>query len=179
MKKIKKTLFIVASSLTMFSIVSCGTSLPSQTGENSQLRKTNQFINFQEYGIPKKENIKIRTLLFPAARSENKLDSEGFFNFRLHHSPVNGVTGEWTAFATEVKSLKDNTLVEPIIVKKAITKAESNAEFPLKFTWNLEAEKLEEGKIYTFIFWKNDGTEKIVFQDKHIKESNDTFEAKK
>ncbi|UWV93573.1 hypothetical protein NW062_06715 [Mycoplasmopsis cynos] len=129
----------------------------SPTEQNK--RKTNQTIDFTKHGIAKHTgSVKTRELLFPAAKNENKLDANGIFNIGLHHSPVEGVQGEWVAFATEVKSETDNTLVEPVVIKQATTKA-TNGEFPLR--WKFEGEnKLQDGKFYTFIFWKKDGTEK-------------------
>ncbi|MDW2906143.1 hypothetical protein R7V41_01365 [Mesomycoplasma ovipneumoniae] len=97
----------------------------------------------------------------------------------MHHSPVKGVTGKWSAFATEVKSLTDNTLVDPLKVKVARTTAieGDNIEFPLIFRWDKQGQKLEKSKFYTFIFWKDDGSKKIVFNSRHIEQNNDTFQA--
>ncbi|MDW2860825.1 hypothetical protein [Mesomycoplasma ovipneumoniae] len=149
--------------------------------QETKTKKTNQTIDFHAapFNIPKKDNVKIRTLLFPAARSENRLDSQGVFRFQLHHSPVKGVTGKWSAYATEVKSLTDNTLVDPLKVKVARTTAieGDNIEFPLVFRWDEQDQKLEKGKFYTFIFWKDDGSEKIVFKPEHVENSRDTFQA--
>ncbi|WP_322960796.1 hypothetical protein RRG43_02100 [Mycoplasmopsis cynos] len=173
MKKIKKTISILGGSLVSIpvaAIVAC-----SPTEQNK--RKTNQTIDFTKHGIAKHTgSVKTRELLFPAAKNENKLDANGIFNIGLHHSPVEGVQGEWVAFATEVKSETDNTLVEPVVIKQATTKA-TNGEFPLR--WKFEGEnKLQDGKFYTFIFWKKDGTEKIVFSPDNIKNSKDVFLAK-
>ncbi|WP_341500883.1 hypothetical protein [Mesomycoplasma ovipneumoniae] len=152
-----------------------------ETTTTTTTRKTNQTIDFHSapFNIPKKDNVKIRTLLFPAARSENRLNSEGVFRFQLHHSPVKGVTGKWSAYASEVKSLTDNTLVDPLKVKVARTTAieGDNIEFPLVFRWDEQDQKLEKGKFYTFIFWKDDGSEKIVFKPEHVENSRDTFQA--
>ncbi|VEU64292.1 hypothetical protein [Mycoplasmopsis cynos] len=80
------------------------------------------------------------------------MDAKGIFNIGLHLAPVQGVQGEWVAFATEVKSETDNTLVEPVVIKQATTTATSD-DFPLR--WKFEGEnKLQDGKFYTFIFWR-------------------------
>ncbi len=154
---------------------------PVKMDTQTTTRKTNQTIDFHSapFNIPKKDNVKTRTLLFQAARSENKLDSQGVFRFQLHHSPVKGVTGKWSAYASEVKSLNDNTLVDPLKVKVARTTAieGDNIEFPLVFRWDEQDQKLEKGKFYTFIFWKDDGSEKIVFKPEHVENSRDTFQA--
>ncbi|WP_337904081.1 hypothetical protein [Mesomycoplasma ovipneumoniae] len=200
-KKIAKLrLLPIASVLPVFIVLSCQHnnqtapetkkgSQSSQEDKNKPVkmdtqtttRKTNQTIDFHSapFNIPKKDNVKTRTLLFQAARSENKLDSQGVFRFQLHHSPVKGVTGKWSAYASEVKSLNDNTLVDPLKVKVARTTAieGDNIEFPLVFRWDEQDQKLEKGKFYTFIFWKDDGSEKIVFKPEHVENSRDTFQA--
>ncbi|MXR10648.1 hypothetical protein [Mesomycoplasma hyopneumoniae] len=202
-KIVKLRLVPIASVLPIFIVLSChdkSQTAPETTKKDAQTsqedknkaikmgnqeatktKKTNQTINFHSapFNIPKKDNVKIRTLLFPAARNENKLDSQGVFRFQLHHSPVKGVTGKWSAYATEVKSLTDNTLVDPLKVKVARTTAieGENIEFPLVFRWDEQDQKLEKGKFYTFIFWKDDGSEKIVFNSRHIEQNNDTFQA--
>ncbi|MHA0311900.1 hypothetical protein ACXYWI_01280 [Mesomycoplasma ovipneumoniae] len=203
-KKIAKLRFLpIASVLLVFIVLSCQhnnqtapeTKKGSQSSqedktkpvkmdtqkETTTTRKTNQTIDFHSapFNIPKKDNVKTRTLLFQAARSENRLDSQGVFRFQLHHSPVKGVTGKWSAYASEVKSLNDNTLVDPLKVKVARTTAieGDNIEFPLVFRWDEQDQKLEKGKFYTFIFWKDDGSEKIVFKPEHVENSRDTFQA--
>ncbi|AXE60548.1 hypothetical protein DA803_00325 [[Mycoplasma] phocae] len=146
-------------------------------------RKTNQTLDFTKYGITKAATVKDRVLIHPAARDANKLDQDGVFKFSLHLAPTKGVTGTWIGVASEVKSLEDNTLVEPESVKVAETEADTAADsetgFPLIFKWDKENNKLTEGKAYTFVFWKKDGTERIVFKQEFIDSSRDTFLAEK
>ncbi|MBN0970642.1 variable surface lipoprotein [Mycoplasma phocoeninasale] len=143
-------------------------------------RETNQTIDFTKHGVKSfpEQRVKTRTLIHPAARDANKLDAAGVFKFKLHLEPTRGVKGKWLGFATEVKSLEDNTLAPSKSVKVATTTADEQADpnegFPLIFKWT-DNNKLEKGKFYTFIFWKEDGSEKIVFSDENIKGSKDTF----
>ncbi|WP_031488792.1 Vmc-like lipoprotein signal peptide domain-containing protein [Ureaplasma canigenitalium] len=155
-----------------------GTTTPGGS-ETHKTAKRNIDLDFTKYGIPKYEGqVKTRTLLHPAAISENKLNAEGVFRFQLHHSPVEGVTGDWVAFATEVKSANDNTLVEPLSIKKATTKADETPGVEFKLIFHFDKEKLENGKYYTFIFIKADGSERVVFNDQNIQNSRDIFPSK-
>ncbi|WP_256998475.1 hypothetical protein [Mesomycoplasma ovipneumoniae] len=78
----------------------------------------------------------------------------------MHHSPLKGVTGKSSTYATEVKSLTDNTLVVPLKVKVArITAIEGdNIEFPLVFRWDEQDQKLEKAN-FTHLF-----SEKMMVQ---------------
>ncbi|QBF34399.1 hypothetical protein EG856_00405 [Mycoplasmopsis phocirhinis] len=161
------------------------TQTPKLTSTLSEHKKqtTNYKIDPTKYGVaPLSENIEVRTLLFPAARSENQFDSEGVFRIGLHHSPVRGLTGEWVAIATEVVGPNDNTLsnVNQPVVKFATTTADDNVSendpVKRKLQWEFrDNNKLEKGKYYTFIFYKKDGTQKIVFSDANIENSRDVF----
>lgn len=147
------------------------------SSENSKQEARNIDLDYTKYGIDKFDGVvKERVLLFPAQTRENNLDSNGVFKIKLHLSPVKGVTGEWIAFATEVQNAKNNKLTNPLIIKKSTTLANPDKEYPL--TWSFEKDKLENGKSYTFIFWKKDGSEKIVFSKEHINENLDIFPAK-
>ncbi|MGZ9432540.1 hypothetical protein [Mycoplasma sp. 613B] len=176
-KRFKSVLLLGLPTLTtVFAVVSC--SNPAKT-----TNETNQSLDYTTYGIAKANQVKERVLEFPAARGENRMDENGVFSFHLHNTPVQGVSGEWTAFATEVKSLTDNTLVKDTkgkpVVKKAMAMAkevDASKDFPLVFSWTGD-NKLTEGKFYTFIFWKNDGTEKITFKNDFIKDNKDIFPA--
>lgn len=148
------------------------------TNNNSSLQR-NIDLDFSKYGIPKIEGqVKERVLLYPAQTRSNNLDKDGVFTMSLHLAPVKGVSGEWIAFATEVKSETDNTLVEPLVIKKASTKAIEDPNADYKLIWKFNEEKLENGKSYTLIFWKKDGTEKIIFNPEHTKTNKDIFLAK-
>ncbi|WP_338822282.1 hypothetical protein [Mycoplasmopsis felifaucium] len=104
------------------------------------------------------------------------MDKNGIFNIKLHLAPVKGATGEWLTFATEVKSTNDNTLVKPVVIKIASAIAEPSKEYPLKWSFDGD-QKLESGKFYTFVFYKKDGSEVIVFSQKHIANNKDIFPA--
>ncbi|WP_027335041.1 hypothetical protein [Mycoplasmopsis felifaucium] len=137
----------------------------------------NYDLDFTQYGIKNfNGNLKVRTLIYPAATRSNKMDKNGIFNIKLHLAPVKGATGEWLAFATEVKSTNDNTLVKPVVIKIASAIAEPSKEYPLKWSFDGD-QKLESGKFYTFVFYKKDGSEVIVFSQKHIANNKDIFPA--
>lgn len=140
----------------------------------------NTDLDFTKYGVAKFEGeVKTRTLLFPAQNNANNLDAAGIFHMRLHLSPVRGVVGEWFAFATEVKSAKDNTLVEPLVIKKAKTTAlPTNNDFEYPLSWQFDEERLEPGKLYTFVFYAADGSERIVFSKEHQQSNQDIFPAR-
>ncbi|MCU9933680.1 hypothetical protein NWE61_00270 [Mycoplasmopsis felis] len=57
--------------------------------------------------------------------------------------------------------------MKPVVIKKSLTTAKEGAEFPLRWQFTDE-NKLEDGKSYTFIFWKTDGSEVIVFSKSNI-----------
>lgn len=140
----------------------------------------NTDLDFTKYGVPKFEGeVKTRTLLFPAQNNANNLDAAGIFHMRLHLSPVRGVVGEWFAFATEVKSANDNTLVEPLVIKKTKTTAlPTNNDFEYPLSWQFDEERLEPGKSYTFVFYAADGSERIVFSKEHQQSNQDIFPAR-
>ncbi|WP_051521863.1 hypothetical protein [Mycoplasma leonicaptivi] len=146
----------------------------SKMSENNLMRNID--IDFTKYGIQKfsgQQNV--RRLLHPADKS-NRLDANGIFNIKLHLSPVKGVTGEWIAFATEVKSENDNTLVKPLNIKYVSTIAQTDQEFPL--VWKFDGDqKLQDGKFYTFVFIKKDGSDIIMFSEQNIQTSRDVFPA--
>ncbi|TQC51612.1 hypothetical protein E1I18_01760 [Mycoplasmopsis mucosicanis] len=144
-------------------------------------RKVLYNVNPSQFGINLSSNVKTRTLLFAAATGENFLHDDGVFRFGLHHSPLRGVSGDWTAIAARVKSATDNTLVEPneFKIAKASVKKVSSVEFgrPLSFEWTGD-QKLSNNAFYTFIFYKNDGTERIVFSGRNIQSNRDIFPSK-
>ncbi|MBN3534394.1 hypothetical protein [Mycoplasma procyoni] len=146
------------------------------------VKASNQNIDPTKHGVAKlAENIDVRKLLHPAAVEENFLDSNGVFRFGLHEQPLVGVAGEWVAIASEVKSATDNTLVVPQTVKIATATADETKDpiqhkRRLDFVWSeANGNKLEENKFYTFVFYKKDGTQKIVFGDENIKTNKDIF----
>ncbi|WP_051521862.1 hypothetical protein [Mycoplasma leonicaptivi] len=174
--KIFKRTIVPATIVTTTSVsVSC--SDPSYTNhplfhKNAKITR-NTDIDFTKYGIQKfSGHPKVRILLFPA--QQENVDETGIFNIALHLSPVRGVTGEWIAFATEVKSENDNTLVEPLNVKQASTIAKTNEEYPLQWSFDGD-QKIRPYKSYTFIFWKKDGSEVIVFSKSNIESNKDIF----
>ncbi|MCV3743538.1 hypothetical protein OF377_01375 [Ureaplasma sp. ES3154-GEN] len=153
---------------------------------NNTKRDTNQMLDVTKYGVKTPFNPatgRTRTLLFPADRNGNKMDANGVFHFKLHLKPVRGVKGEWVAIATEVKSLTDNSLVRDAngmpIVKTAFTTAvdtNNDQDFPLAFAFD-GPNALEDKKFYTFLFYALDGSERILYQEDHVKNSADTFPA--
>ncbi|MGX9339447.1 MULTISPECIES: hypothetical protein [unclassified Mycoplasma] len=182
-KFLKASLFLLPI-LPTATLVACAPTnnsehtVPDAGPKINENKKTNQTLDFTNFGVKKfNGQVKTRTLLFAAATSENFLDKDGVFSFRLHHRPVEGVKGEWLAFATEVKGRNDNTLVDPLNIKIASTQADEGAgvEYPLRFKFDKPENKLGTGKYYTFVFWKKDGTERIVFNQTHIDNNNDIF----
>ncbi|WP_029608841.1 hypothetical protein [Mycoplasma simbae] len=145
--------------------------------EGSKTVKRNYDIDFTQHGIAAfSGEVKVRTLLYPAQTRDNNLDKDGVFNIKLHLSPVKGATGEWVAFATEVKSSTDNSLVDPVVIKTATTIANPQDSYPLRWSFTGD-QSLENGKAYTFVFYKKDGSEVIVFNRDHIKSNKDIFPA--
>ncbi|WP_322876293.1 hypothetical protein [Mycoplasmopsis felis] len=151
---------------------------PKTSEDRKEIQNRIGDIDFTEYGVAKfSGNVKTRTLLFPAQTGSNNLDRDGVFHISLHLSPVKDATGDWYAFAAEVISSNNNTLVKPVVIKKSLTTAKEGAEFPLRWQFTDE-NKLEDGKSYTFIFWKTDGSEVIVFSKSNIENNKDIFPAR-
>ncbi|QBF34400.1 hypothetical protein EG856_00410 [Mycoplasmopsis phocirhinis] len=189
MKKFLKYSAVFAGTiLPVAAVVSCAPTrkqplFPNEKLQQKNLTTTNQKIDPTKYGVATlASDIITRTLLFPAARGENGFNSEGVFRIGLHHRPTRGITGDWIAIATEVVGEHDNTLsnIENPVVKtaKATARTDVSEEHPTirKLQWEFTGENaLTKGKWYTFIFYKTDGTEKIVFSNHNINNSLDTF----
>lgn len=152
--------------------------------DRSEFPNKNLGIDFSQHGVANfSGDVNTRQLLFPAQTRDNKLNADGIFEIKLHLNPTRGAKGKWYAFATEVKSANDNTLVNPSVVYRAETTAKEGVnldnDFPLVWKFDQEGNKLQEGKFYTFVFYAADGSDRIIFSLDNIRANKDIFPATK
>ncbi|MDZ7293535.1 hypothetical protein [Mycoplasmopsis pulmonis] len=148
---------------------------PNTQNKQSTTKQTNlSYAN--NFEIKPKANVEDRRLLHPAA-PENKL-IDGKFRFSLRHSPVRGLTGEWVAYATEVKAANDNSLVMPVNIHKAeaSVKTVNDIDAEASLVFNFETlNTSQKGKHFTFYFIKKDGSQRILFSQANIEANRDIF----
>ncbi|MDQ0513968.1 hypothetical protein J2Z62_000406 [Mycoplasmoides fastidiosum] len=175
-KFLKKVLAFGAMSLFSASLLAaCG---DHQNGNHVQTQKRQRNIDYRGFAIKPQPNVEDRILKFPAAIAENKLNAEGKFRFQLHHSPVQGLMGEWTAYATRVKAMHNNDLFQPITVYSATATVQAvhdiDAESSLVFVFD-QLDVTKKGQFFTFYFIKNDGSQRILFSQVNIENNRDIF----
>ncbi|TDV24181.1 hypothetical protein BCF59_0130 [Mycoplasmopsis mustelae] len=197
MKTKKKLWFFISSTLSLATATSVAAACGNQQTNTNKNVKTNDEVvklvskaqvttkvDLAANGINLKNSVGTRTFLYPAATAENYMHSDGSFTFGLHEKPLTNATGEWTAFAIKVKEQNDNTPVEPLSIKKATATADTTKD-PLKheprlfFTFDATHNNaLDVDSFYTFEFYKNDGSERIVYSNENIQNKKNIFSTK-